>query len=59
MRMGSAKSIGRTIGILLVVVAMPIFGYRIVFLLIMPLGLCQLTLAVWLMAKGFEQGEQS
>jgi hypothetical protein len=35
-------------------VTMPLFGYRIVFLLILPLGLSHLTLALWLMAKGFE-----
>lgn len=37
-----------------IAVTMPLFGYRIVFLLIMPLGLSHLTLAVWLVAKGFE-----
>ena len=35
-------------------VTMPIFGYPILFFLIAPLGLSQLALAVWLMAKGFD-----
>jgi hypothetical protein len=35
-------------------VAMPLLGYRLVFLLILPLGLSHLALALWLMAKGFE-----
>jgi uncharacterized protein DUF4386 len=35
-------------------VTMPLFGYHIVFLLIAPLGLSQLILAAWLIAKGFE-----
>jgi hypothetical protein len=39
----------------IIAVTMPLFGYRIVFLLILPLGLSQLTLALWLMAKGFEE----
>jgi hypothetical protein len=28
-------------------------GVRVVFLLLLPLGLSQLTLSFWLMAKGF------
>ena len=39
-------------------VLMPLFGYRIVFLLIVPLGLSQLALALWLIAKGFEDRPQ-
>lgn len=35
------------------VVAMPLFGHDVVFPLLAPLGLAQLTLAVWLMARGF------
>jgi hypothetical protein len=33
-------------------VAMPLFGRGVVFPMVAPLGLCQRTLAVWLMAKG-------
>ncbi len=34
-------------------VAMPLFGHDVVFPMLAPLGLSQLILAVWLMAKGF------
>jgi hypothetical protein len=34
-------------------VAMPIFGYSVLFILIAPLGVCQLILAIWLIVKGF------
>jgi len=34
-------------------VAMPLFGQGIVFLMLAPLGVSQLLLAVWLIAKGF------
>jgi hypothetical protein len=34
-------------------VAMPLFGHPIVFPMLAPLGLSQLTLAVWLIVKGF------
>jgi hypothetical protein len=34
-------------------VAMPLFGHDVVFPMLAPLGLIQLVLAVWLMAKGF------
>jgi uncharacterized protein DUF4386 len=34
-------------------VAMPLFGKAIVFPLLAPLGLCQLLVAIWLIAKGF------
>jgi len=34
-------------------VAMPLFGQSVNFLLLAPLGLSQLLLALWLMAKGF------
>jgi hypothetical protein len=37
----------------IVAVAMPLFGQGIVFLLLGPLGLSQLALALWLIAKGF------
>ena len=33
-------------------VAMPLFGHAIVFPMLMPLGLAQLVLALWLIAKG-------
>ena len=35
-------------------VTMPVLGYRIVFLLIMPLGLSHLALSLWLMTRGFD-----
>jgi hypothetical protein len=34
-------------------VAMPLFGHDVVFPLLAPLGLIQLILAVWLIARGF------
>jgi hypothetical protein len=37
----------------LIAVAMPLFGYGIVFLMLAPLGVSQLALAIWLIAKGF------
>ena len=37
----------------IVTVAMPLFGQAVVFLLLAPLGLSQLALAIWLIAKGF------
>jgi hypothetical protein len=36
----------------LIAVAMPLFGHSIVFLMLMPLGLSQLALVLWLIAKG-------
>jgi len=39
-------------------VAINLFGQRINFLLIMPLGLSHLALAAWLMARGFEERQQ-
>lgn len=36
-------------------VTLPLLGYRVVFLLIMPLGVSHLALALWLMAKGFDE----
>jgi hypothetical protein len=36
-------------------VAMPLFGYRIVMLMIMPMGLAHLALSLWLTVKGFEE----
>jgi hypothetical protein len=37
----------------MVAVAMPLFGHAIVFLLLAPLGVSQLIMALWLIAKGF------
>lgn len=37
-------------------VGLPIFGHGVVFPLLAPLGLAQLALAVWLMARGFRDG---
>lgn len=34
-------------------VAMPLFGHDVVFPMLAPLGLIQLVLAGWLMARGF------
>ena len=34
-------------------VSMPLFGHPVMFPLLAPLGLCQLALAAWLLAKGF------
>ena len=36
----------------IIAVAMPLFGQSIVFLMLMPLGLSQLVLVLWLIAKG-------
>jgi hypothetical protein len=38
---------------MLAAVALPLFGERIVFPLLAPLGLAHLALAAWLLAKGF------
>ncbi len=37
----------------LIAVAMPLFGHGVVFLMLAPLGVSQLVLAFWLIAKGF------
>jgi hypothetical protein len=52
---------GRTIGALLqlAVVTMPLFGYPIVFLMLLPLGLSHLALAGWLLARGLRGPEQA
>ena len=36
-------------------VAMPLFGREIVFLMLAPVGLVQLVLGLWLLARGFRQ----
>jgi hypothetical protein len=41
----------------IIAVAMPIFGQRIIFPMIAPLGLAHLALAIWLIAKGFAERE--
>ena len=41
----------------LVAVAMPLFGHRIVFPLLLPLGVIHLILSGWLMTRGFEERE--
>jgi hypothetical protein len=38
-------------------VAMPYFGHSVVFPMLAPLGLSQLLLALWLIAKGFRDSE--
>ena len=39
----------------LTAVTMPLFGQRIVMLMIMPMALAHLALAVWLLMKGFQE----
>lgn len=43
----------------IIAVAMPLFGQRVVFVMIYPLGLSHLALVLWLMAKGFAEHQQS
>ena len=38
--------------LMVMALVMPLFGYQIMFLLLAPMGLTQLTLAVWLLTKG-------
>lgn len=38
-------------------VAMPFFGHGVVFPMLAPLGVSQLILAVWLIAKGFREAQ--
>lgn len=38
-------------------VAMPLLGYGIVFVMLAPLGVSQLLLSLWLLAKGFRVGD--
>lgn len=42
----------------IVAVSMPLFGHAVDFRLIMPLGLCEIALALWLIAKGFRAAPQ-
>lgn len=39
----------------LTAVTMPLFGYPIVILMVMPLGLSHLALALWLTVRGFDE----
>jgi hypothetical protein len=41
----------------IIAVAMPLFGQSIVFLMLMPLGISQLVLVLWLIAKGLPGSE--
>jgi hypothetical protein len=34
-------------------VGMPLFGHEVVFPMLAPMGVSQLLLAIWLLAKGF------
>lgn len=36
-------------------IGMPFFGHKVVFPLLAPLGVCQLLVALWLLAKGFRR----
>ena len=42
-----------TVTLMVTAVAMPLFGHDVVFPMLAPLGLSQMILAVWLIAKGF------
>lgn len=37
-------------------VSLPLFGREVIFLMLAPMGLCQLILAGWLIVKGFRAG---
>lgn len=41
----------------LVAVTMPLFGHEIIFALLGPVGLVQLTATVWMIAKGWPDGD--
>jgi len=43
----------------LIAVTMPIFGHSVVFLMLAPLGVTQIAVALWLIAKGFPTQLQS
>jgi hypothetical protein len=38
--------------------AMPFFGNRVNFYLLMPMGLCHIALSIWLVAKGFTEKDR-
>ncbi len=55
----SLAAFGMTAALLqIAAVAMPLFGYGVIFLLLAPLGVSQLILAVWLIVKGFRDPAQ-
>lgn len=37
----------------LLAVTMPLFGFDVDFRLVMPIGICEIVLSLWLMARGF------
>ena len=39
----------------MIAVAMPLYGEPVVFAMLMPLGLSQLALALWLLARGLAE----
>ena len=41
----------------LIAIAMPLFGQGVDFRLIAPLGICEILLGLWLIAKGFKHAE--
>lgn len=41
----------------LIAIAMPLFGQGVDFRLIAPLGICEIVLGLWLIAKGFKHAE--
>ena len=40
-------------------VALPLFGHKVIFLMIYPLALCHLALMYWLLAKGFAEQRET
>jgi hypothetical protein len=42
----------------IVALSMPFFGRAVAFQLLAPTGICQLVLALWLIAKGFDIGRE-
>jgi hypothetical protein len=44
--------------LLIAAALMPLFGHATVMLLLMPMGLCHLALLAWLIARGFDAGNQ-
>ena len=43
----------------IIAVAMPLFHRDVVFPMLAPLGVCQLVVAIWLIAKGFQDQPRS
>ena len=48
-----------TVALLITGAMIPLLGYRTVMLMFMPIGLSQLALVLWLMARGLEERHQS